>query len=33
VLAATGGPTTAELSQLDYRRRPRPLFPLDERAR
>jgi microcystin degradation protein MlrC len=30
VLAATDGPTTAELSKLDYRRRPRPLFPLDQ---
>jgi microcystin degradation protein MlrC len=29
VLAATDGPTTAELTKLDYRRRPRPLFPLD----
>ncbi len=29
VLAATGGPTTAELSKLDYRRRPRPLFPFE----
>ena len=29
VLAATGGPTTAELTRLDYRRRPRPLFPFE----
>jgi microcystin degradation protein MlrC len=31
VLAATDGPTTAELSNLDYRRRPRPLFPFELR--
>jgi microcystin degradation protein MlrC len=31
VLAATDGPTTAELSRLDYRRRPRPLFPFELR--
>jgi microcystin degradation protein MlrC len=31
VLAATDGPTTAELSKLDYRRRPRPLFPFELR--
>jgi len=32
VLAATGGPTTAELTRLDYRRRPRPLFPFEPDA-
>jgi microcystin degradation protein MlrC len=29
VLAATAGPTTAELGRLPYARRPRPLFPFE----
>jgi microcystin degradation protein MlrC len=29
VVAATGGPTTADLARLDYTRRPRPLFPFE----
>jgi microcystin degradation protein MlrC len=30
VVADTGGPTTANLALLPYRRRPRPLFPFEE---
>jgi microcystin degradation protein MlrC len=29
VVADTGGPTTGDLSLLDYRKRPRPLFPFE----
>jgi microcystin degradation protein MlrC len=29
VVAATDGPSTAELERLDYRHRPRPLFPFE----
>jgi microcystin degradation protein MlrC len=29
VVADTGGPTTGDLTLLDYRKRPRPLFPLE----
>ncbi len=30
IVAATGGPTTADLTRLAYARRPRPLFPFDQ---
>jgi microcystin degradation protein MlrC len=29
VVADTGGPTTGDLTLLDYRKRPRPLFPFE----
>ena len=29
VVADTGGPTTGNLTLLDYRKRPRPLFPFE----
>ena len=30
VVAETGGPTTGDLRTLDYRRRPRPLYPFED---
>ena len=30
VVADTGGPTTGNLRRLDYRRRPRPLYPFED---
>jgi microcystin degradation protein MlrC len=29
VVASTGGPTTADLTRLDFRKRPHPLFPFE----
>jgi hypothetical protein len=30
VVASTGGPTTANLTTLDFVKRPRPLFPFED---